>query len=143
MPSASWVWGAEADTSRHVSPGCALAGASYLLCADSIWRLGVLHMCFILLAPGKILSLHYAHYPEPWLMKSHLQPCPQDWSTVHQLSFCSVEVRKPQEHREDLVLSNHTSPPLSSRGSGWSRLQLEFQTGEWSTGLPADCLPCH
>ena len=32
MPSTSGAWWAEADTSRHVSPGCVLAGASYFCC---------------------------------------------------------------------------------------------------------------
>lgn len=115
VPSASQVWGAEADTSRHVSPGCALAGASYLLCADSIRQLGVLHMCFILLAPRKILSLHYVHYPEPWLMKSHLQPCPQrlvDCASTQLLQRGSEKTSRTPG-RPCSVQSHLTSPLLT------------------------------
>ena len=131
---------AEAGAGRHGVPAVPWLALRTLLGPDSCRRPGVLrraNLCFILPAPGKLLGLHHVRYPVPWLVKSCLQCCSQDWPTVRQLGFYSVELRNLRSSSRETSLCLTTrlpSPHEALRTAGAS------QNSKWRGGAPASPL---
>ena len=153
MPSTSGAWGAEADTSRHVSPGCVLAGASYFCCVltpSGSWASCTCALFFWLLGKSWISITPTIQFPGSWRVTWSAVPktgrlCISSASTAwnwenlqstRKTLFCPITAHLPSPHK---ALGGADFNQNSKQGSGaWaSPVTASPVTDSWVTPVPA------